>query len=342
MQPSPRQIHQANLRLIAEFAVQADVTDATRAKYRAHLGELAAWIAHDRCIPLEQVASADIVRFMGYLRGGDRFAAPQHHRVIGELSASARKNVLASIHSFYRYLVLVGVVVVDPSASIKPPRVQHRPGLVLDAGEVRTLLDAPGGTPRERIQTFLLVYTAARAGELRRLRWSDIDFANATIALVGKRGKVRVVDIHPHLMAALRRWYIHQDDEAERNLALRHAKSDSDSDFVLLTRTGKPVAKTVIAEQLKRRAVRAGVRVRITSAGDAGTAVLPHALRRTFATILLDEGHHIDAIADVLGHSSIDTTRKHYAFASNARRRATILAYDPQRRNDPLDLRDVS
>lgn len=39
-------------------------------------------------------------------------------------------------------------------------------------------------------------------------------------------------------------------------------------------------------------------------------------------------GHHIDAIADVLGHESVDTTRRHYAFASTARRRATILAYD--------------
>jgi len=196
---------------------------------------------------------------------------------------------------------------------------------------VRALLDVLGGSQRERIQTFLLVYTAARTGELRRLRWSDIDFVHSTITLVGKRGKVRVVDVHPHLMAALRRWYLYQDHEAERNVALRRAKGDPATDFVLLTRTGKPVAKTVIAEQLKRRAVRAGVRVRITPTGEAATAVSPHALRRTFATILLDEGHHIDAIADVLGHSSIDTTRTHYAFASNARRRATILAYDPQR-----------
>lgn len=143
-------------------------------------------------------------------------------------------------------------------------------------------------------------------------------------------------------MAALRRWYIHQDDEAEHNHALCRAKGDPAAELVLLTRTGRPVAKTVIAEQLKRRAVRAGVRVRITLAGDAVTAVSPHVLRRTFATILLDEGHHIDAIADVLGHSSIDTTRKHYAFASNARRRATILAYDPQQNGDSLELRDAA
>ncbi len=50
-------------------------------------------------------------------------------------------------------------------------------------------------------------------------------------------------------------------------------------------------------------------------------------LRRTFATILLNDGEHIDAVADALGHESVDTTRKHYAFASEERRRATIHAF---------------
>jgi site-specific recombinase XerD len=329
VRPPPTGNDAANQRLIAEFVAQADVTDSTRAKYRAHLGELARWLASESGVGFEQVSSIDLVRFMAYLRSGDRFAAPKHHRVIGELSASARKNVIASIHSFYRYLVLVGIVAVDPSASIKPPRVAHRSGLVLDVDEVRALLEARGGTPRERIQTYLLAYTAARSHELRQLRWSDIDMATATMTLLGKGGKRRVIDVHPVLMGELRRWYICQSDEAARNAALRSAKSDPATDFVLLTRTGRQVAKTVIAEQLKRRAIRAGVRVRPTPSGTIATNVSPHAMRRTFATILLDEGHHIDAIADVLGHSSIDTTRKHYAFASNARRRATILAYDP-------------
>jgi integrase len=339
MRPPPRD---ANVRLIAEFVMQADVTDATRVKYRAHLGELSAWLVHERVGSFENAATGDLVRFMAYLRGGDRFAAAQHHRVTGALSASARKNVLASIHSFYRYLVMVGVLDRDPSAPIKPPRVQHTPGLRLEAEDVRAILDAAGGTPRERVQAYLLAYTAARAGELRRLRWRDIDFQRATILLVGKRGKVRVVDIHPRLMSELRRWYIQQDDNAQRSPALRRAKANSDTDFVLLTRTGRPVAKTVIARQLKARAVRAGVRVRTTSAGEVVTDVSPHALRRTFATALLDAGHHIDAIADVLGHSSIDTTRKHYAIASNARRRATILAYDPQQDGDSLGFRDAA
>ena len=46
--------------------------------------------------------------------------------------------------------------------------------MFLTAEELRELLDAPGGA-RERIATYLLVYTAARADEIRRVRWSDVD-----------------------------------------------------------------------------------------------------------------------------------------------------------------------
>jgi integrase len=53
-------------------------------------------------------------------------------------------------------------------------------------------------------------------------------------------------------------------------------------------------------------------------------------LRRTLATHLLNDGHPLDAVADILGHRNVDTTRTHYAFASNARRRATIEAFNPQ------------
>ena len=56
--------------------------------------------------------------------------------------------------------------------------------------------------------------------------------------------------------------------------------------------------------------------------------VTPHTLRRTFATILLNSGNPLDAVADVLGHESVDTTRRHYAFASDERRRQTIHSFE--------------
>jgi site-specific recombinase XerD len=322
-----QKVDRESLGLIEEFVAQAEVSAVTCHKYRVHLTEYARWLAQVVERPMTEATPGDVRRFMAYLKGGDRFAAKCHHRVSGDLSASARKNMLSSIHSFYRFLVAVEVIRVDPSAAVKPPRVTIKPGLHLTAQEVRALLDAPGD-PRERIVTFLLVYTGARQNELRWLLWKDVDLQARTITVRGKGDKFRVIDIHPALMVELRRWWLYQDENQYRYAGLREALVDPERAYVLITRHGNPLAKTVIARHVKARAARIGLRPRRGGCKYDRSEVSPHALRRSFATLLLNDGHHIDAVADVLGHVSIDTTRKHYAFASNARRRATIEAFN--------------
>lgn len=330
---TPHPIHQSDYDLIDEFVAQADAAASTRYKYRVQLAEFARWLAITRDDnvrgQLLTATAREVGQFMSHLDSGDRFAARTVEQRGTVLSPSSRKSYLASIHSLYRYLVSMDVLAVDPSRAIRAPRVRHVPGLHLTEDELRLLLDARGSA-RERIVTYLLVFTAARSGELRDLLWQDIDLVQRVIRLRGKRGKVRYVDIHPRLMVELRRWLIHQWSDAERYPAIRAAKSMPQTDHVLLTRNGTPVPPASIAKQVKARAARAGlhVRDRTTSPYNASD-VSPHALRRTFATILLNQGHPIDAVADVLGHASLDTTRQHYAFSHDARRRATIHAFNP-------------
>lgn len=319
--------------LITEFCVQADVTEATRIKYRTHLAEFSRWLQHPQtiatyCPGLATATQANVVRFMAYLLVGDRYAASAYCKPRTALAASSRKSVLGSLHAFYRYLVYVGLADRNPADGLPRPKQKPRPGLHLTADELRRLLDVRGSA-RERIQVYLLAYTAARAGEIRNLRWQDVDLAARTLALRTKGDRHRVVDIHPRLMSELRRWFLYVDHLAERNPALRAAMSDPDRDFVLLTRSGRQLSPSTIYKQLKRRAVRACLYELEPGHREHRSLVSPHTLRRTFATLLLNDGHHLDAVADVLGHESVDTTRKHYAFSSNARRRATIEAFNP-------------
>lgn len=316
--------------LIDEFVARADVGDDTRAKYRTHLTEYDAWLNHPNTprehgpIELVDAEPTDIDDFLAYLQS-DRYAARALPRATRPMGASARKSALGTLRAFYRYLVLRRLVVHDPTLHIKTPKVRIRPGLVLTPEELRALLDVPGSA-RERIQTYLLAYTGARCDEIRRLRWCDIDLREATMLLCGKRERYRVIDIHPILMGELRLWLVTQLDEAVANPAVAAAKTSPDTDHVLLTRSGRMLAKTTIGRQLKRRAVHAGIRI-VATGDDVTSRVSPHALRRTFATILLNSGQPLDAVADVLGHRFVDTTRTHYAFTSNARRRATIHAF---------------
>jgi integrase len=146
-----------------------------------HLHEFREWLVQDstqaanaRSTQLTDVTAADVQRFMAYLRSPDRVG---NGRATGPLAPSTRRTFLASLRVFYRFLGTVGVMAADPTLSVRLPRVKLTPGLHLDADELRRLLQSPGG-PRERIVTYLLVYIAARSGELRDLRWGDVDLVN--------------------------------------------------------------------------------------------------------------------------------------------------------------------
>ncbi|MCB0878830.1 MAG: tyrosine-type recombinase/integrase [Thermoleophilia bacterium] len=319
--------------LLAEFVAQADMAATTIAKYDAQLREFARWLQHPRSRligdddprALAAATPRDVARFLAYLRSTDRYAATWTITRRSPLSASARKSHVASLRAFYGYLLRVRVIDNDPTFGIKTPKVRPAPGLRLTREELERLLTAPG-TARERIQTFLLVFTAARAGALRDLRWDDIDFPGRTLVLRTKNGKHHSVGIHPRLMSELRRWYVHQSHTATKNPDLAAALDDPATAFVLLSRTGRQLAPGAIAKQLKRRANTAGLYVLDSAHGEKRSLVSPHAIRRSIATELLNDGVPLDAVADLLAHEHVDTTRRHYAFANDTRRRATIDA----------------
>lgn len=336
--PLPDRMRAALLRdsreWIDEFCAEPGMSDATRIKQRVHLCELAEWLAHpdtrhpreDTPCSIDAASPAQVHLFLAYLLDGSRYAGPPHaaHK---PLAASSRKGFLASLRAFYRYLLLLRVIAHDPTTGIRSPKVRTKPGFHLTPEELRRLLRVPG-TPRDRIQTYLLAYTAARSIELRRLRWVDIDLHQRTIRLHGKDDRTHIIGIHPVLMVELRRWHIHQEHAASRNEQMARALANPDTSFVLLTNRGKPVAHSAIYKQLKRRAAAAGLYVLDPAHGEHRSLVSPHAIRRSIATMLLNDGHPLDAVADMLNHRQVDTTRTHYAFAAPARRRATIDAID--------------
>lgn len=319
--------------LIREFAAQADVAERTRYSYRVQIEEFRSWLSHPKTrratghANLCDATRADVTRFMAYLTAGSRYAAPQDPRLKQVLSPSSRKRFIASLKSFYCYLMTVDLVNVDPTYGVARPKIKLKPGMHLSADELRRLLEAPG-TPRDRVQVYLLAFTAARSNEIRCLRWRDVNFTDGTLRLHGKGDKYRVLDIHPRLMPELRRWRMRQDVLCERDPSFRAVRENPETDYVLLTNQGKQLSDSAIYKQLKRRAARAGLYVLDPAHREYRSEISPHVLRRTFATILLNAGCHLDAVSDVLGHEYADTTRKHYAFSSDARRRATIESFD--------------
>jgi integrase len=230
------------------------------------------------------------------------------------------------LRSFYYFCLDSHFIHHDPTAGVRAPKVTHTQGLTLNAEELQQFLDA-AGSERDRVQAYLLVFTAQRAGALRQLRWQDVDWENQEVRFYGKGDKENVLHLHPELFGALSRWERKQREDATPLVAA--ALDDDERAHVLLTREGRPVTVQTLGKQAKWRAARCGVRLH--TSGDMyhenKSQVHPHAFRRSWATLQRRRGVALEDIADVLAHSSTDTTRKHYAFPPSDAKRKAIRSF---------------
>lgn len=315
-------------------------------RYRDHLIHFSQYLASVYGLTFYGAQKKHIRLFMGHLEkaGG---AKPDHARLGCEWcktrgypdgrdgcgwSASYRKSYLAAVKFLYRHFLHE-----DDLPDINPAALETAPKVILKRqytptrADVKKLLDQPG-TPKGRLLAYWMFYAPSRRQTFCDARWQDIDLEAGTWDVVGKGGKVDVFDLAPPLLRELRLYRRWQLSEAERNPAIRDALSDAETAYVLLTRTGKKTAHQTVSKITKWHAVSAGVGICKTDAsrdlgrGGKSSRVSPHSYRRAWATIALnDEELPIDVVSEVLKHSDISTTRRHYAPTKSDRARAALV-----------------
>ena len=141
----------------------------------------------------------------------------------------------------------------------------------------------------------LLYYTGIRRSELISLRFQDINFSKGLIKVLGKRNKERLVPLLEDIKNQLQKLL---DYQKKNNIG-------NNENFVFLNRKGYRISQSFVYETVK------------TYLGKVSTKTKrsPHVLRHSFATHLLDRGAGLNAIKDLLGHSSIAATQ-HYTHSS--------------------------
>jgi integrase/recombinase XerD len=272
----------------------------TVAAYRRDLARFFQWLAGRG---LATLTTSDLADYPAWL--SDQGLAP----------TSVARHVV-SLKSFFRYLVLEGVLNENQAALVASQKLWRRVPKVLSPPEVDKLLTAPvAGEPRwrrDRAILELLYATGARVSEVSNLRLRDVHLTERFCLCHGKGDKERMI---PMGVSAQRMVAAYLERERPK-LAKRR---DPESEFLFLSSRGARLSRERIWELLKKSARLAGVSAKIS----------PHSLRHSFATHLLAGGADIRHVQELLGHASIATTQL-YTHVDASKLKRVHTAFHPR------------
>ncbi len=219
-------------------------------------------------------------------------------------SSVARK--LASIRSFFRYLVGEGYIPQNPAEMVATPKQEKLLPNFLPVDEVFSLLGTPEAkTPWGRRDLAILetIYSCGlRVSEVVGLNDPDVDFSQGVVRVMGKGRKERIVPIGQKALAALQAYLPKRNEELARLQVQRERQP-----LFISVKGGRLTPRSVA--RILQKYVRKSALLRRVS---------PHSLRHSFATHLLDAGADLRAIQEMLGHVSLSTTQR-YTHVSTAK-----------------------
>jgi integrase/recombinase XerC len=212
-----------------------------------------------------------------------------------KLSPTSVNRKMATLRSFFKFLLRSGVIAKDPTYKLKALKTPKRlPEFVQEETiekimeEIQYAQDFDG--QRDRMVMEFLYLTGVRLSELIYLQWKDIDLKSAIVKVVGKRKKERVIPLTPHLVRHI---------VAYKSIFSQTFSSVGDRDHFIVTQSKAPAYPMLIyriVQQYLSRFVQTQKRS-------------PHLLRHTFATHLLNKGADLNAVKDLLGHAGLAATQ---------------------------------
>ena len=267
---------------LAYLATERGLAGNTLEAYRRDLTDLAAFAAHRG----KTLASADALDYREYLQAQSR--AGRSTRTV------ARR--LAAIRAFCKYLAVEGIDKQRDLDQLDRPKPERSLPKVLSQSQVQRLLAAPDPSSplRDRDVALLeLLYASGlRATEICQLTLSHLSLSAGAVRVLGKGHKERVVPMGHAARLALQSYLTHTRPELL-------AKTDTPSDRVFLSHTGRPLERVALWQIVKRAADRSGLL----------REVHPHVLRHCFASHLVEGGADLRVVQELLGHADVATTQ---------------------------------
>lgn len=265
---------------LADLRLRRQASDHTIVNYRLDLQHLADWLAQHDVITWTQVDRPLIRSWLAWMHGEGYAPA-----------SMARK--LSALRTLLRFLLREGVLASNPLLLIPPVKGRSKLPSVLTIEEIETLIAAPDpATPlglRDRALFEVMYATGLRVSELLSVNLDTVSWSEATIRVVGKGRKERLVLLGDLAVDALEA-YVHR---------ARPALETVPGPALFLSHLGTRLTVRGFHDVLKRHLRVAGIHRPVT----------PHTLRHSFATHLLEGGADLRTVQELLGHARVSTTQ---------------------------------
>ncbi|MFR8115749.1 MAG: site-specific tyrosine recombinase XerD [Clostridium sp.] len=260
------------------------LSDNTLQSYRRDIEQYEKYVS-DNKINYLKVTEETILEYMEFLREENK-------------KESTISRSLASIRSFYQYLIRVKKIKKDPTMTIESPKINKRTPNILTSKEVELLLDQPKdvdlkGT-RDKAMLEFAYATGMRVTEMISLDIDDVKLDEGYVVCRG-RSKSRNIPLGSMSLKALKEYI----DDARPYLI-----RDESEEALFVNVNGTRLTRQGFWKIVKYYKEQAHIEKDIT----------PHVLRHSFATHLLQNGADLKAIQTMLGHSDISSTQVYMQF----------------------------
>jgi len=207
------------------------------------------------------------------------------------LSNRTINRKISSLKSYYKFLQKTNQIQINPLIHHQPLKVAKKVEIPFSEKEIMEVLNTNEGGDFESVRNKLIVElfyaTGMRRSELINIKIDDIDFNNETIKVLGKRNKERYIPLLKLIQINIKNYLDYR------------FKINTKTSYLFITKKGKKLYDTLVYRVINNYFSSVSSKVKKS----------PHVLRHTFATHLINEGADLNAVKELLGHSSLASTQ---------------------------------
>lgn len=214
--------------------------------------------------------------------------------VESNISNRSINRKVSSLNTYFKFLLKTETITANPLAKHKALKTSKKVQIPFSEQEMTTVIDALKAETdfkglRNRLIVELFYATGIRRIELIQIKLTDLDLANKTLKVLGKRNKERYIPLIDSVVQT-----------AKAYLTLRNElEIIKDKEMLFLTKKGLKIYETLVYRIINDYFSKASSKVKTS----------PHILRHSFATHLLNQGANLNAVKELLGHSSLAATQ---------------------------------